>query len=485
VTTTLYSTGFPGGIFNSGFAASWIAQRIADAQPAPAGGETYAKALIGEGTRQCLANQALRLQMQNIDVLLRRGSHYTPALYDQRSPQLWARHIDVPVFLSGALQDTETGPQWPDMIPALSHDPTVWVTMVNGTHVDSIGPGAISRWVEFLDLYVADRLPSISPIVTSLSGLLYKYIADGAPSEPFPPLQDTNAPSVAAARVDYTRQNARITVLFDNGGGSAGPGAFQPVWQAGFTSWPPPRAVATTFDLGSDGRLTTTRAKKPSTVSFRPDPAARPATDLAASANSFAALPPYDWTPVVGSEGLGFISPVLKQSLVVVGPASLDLMLKSTALDTDLQATVSEVLPDGQEMYVQSGFLRASDRALDGAASTATHPVPTYLAATARSLPRGRFTLVRVPIDPIGFAFRSGSRIRITITAPGGTRPEWAFDTYRTHGRVVDTVELGGARPSSLVLSVVPGIQPPDPQPACPSLRGEPCRTYVPAGNGG
>jgi len=134
---------------------------------------------------------------------------------------------------------------------------------------------------------------------------------------------------------------------------------------------------------------------------------------------------------------------------------------------------------------VQSGFLRASDRALDGAASTATHPVPTYLAATARSLPKGRFALVRVPIDPIGFAFRSGSRIRITITAPGGTRPEWAFDTYRTHGRVVDTVELGGARPSSLVLSVVPGIQPPDPQPACPSLRGEPCRTYVPAGNGG
>ena len=65
------------------------------------------------------------------------------------------------------------------------------------------------------------------------------------------------------------------------------------------------------------------------------------------------------------------------------------------------------------------------------------------------------------------------------------TRPAWVFTTYQTHGTVTDTVGLGGTTPSALVLSVVPGITPPDAQPACPSLRGEPCRTYVPAGNGG
>jgi hypothetical protein len=160
-------------------------------------------------------------------------------------------------------------------------------------------------------------------------------------------------------------------------------------------------------------------------------------------------------------------------------------MLKSTAPDTDLQATVSEVRPDGQEMYATSGFLRAQDRAVDPAASTATHPVPTYLASTASPLPKGTFTLVRVPIDPIGYAFRAGSRIRVTVEAPGGTRPEWAFDTPHTGGNVTDTVELGGATPSSLVLSVENGVNPTDAQPACPSLRGQPCRAYVAAGNGG
>jgi len=37
LTDDLYSTGFPGGMFNSGFAGSWLAERQSDAQVAPAG----------------------------------------------------------------------------------------------------------------------------------------------------------------------------------------------------------------------------------------------------------------------------------------------------------------------------------------------------------------------------------------------------------------------------------------------------------------
>ena len=134
---------------------------------------------------------------------------------------------------------------------------------------------------------------------------------------------------------------------------------------------------------------------------------------------------------------------------------------------------------------MQTGELRASDRALDPAASTATHPVPTYAASTAKPLPQGRFTEVRIPMLPFGYAFRAGSRIRVAITAPGGDRPVWQFDTFPTSGTVTDTVRLGGESPSALVLAVVPKIVPADPQPACPSLRGQPCRRYVAAANGG
>ncbi len=483
LTDDLYSTGFPGGMFNSGFAGSWIAQRIADAAPAPQGGQPYARALIEQGDRQCLADQALHLQTQNIDALLQQASHRVASIYDQRSPSTWATRVDVPVFLSGAFQDEQTGGQWPAIVGDLSHDPDVWVTMVNGTHVDSLGPGTMSRWIEFLDIFVADEVPANSAVVQTLATDLYDQLAS-APSGPVAPLQFTDEPSVAAARAAFEQQ-PRVRVLFDNGGGSAGRGALEPVWSADFTSWPPPQARATTFDLGSDGRLIAPPAPAPaSIVSFRPDPSARPATDLP-EGNPWAALPPYQWTPVTGSDGLGFVSAPLTHDLTVVGPASLDLWVKSTAPDTDLQATVSEVRPDGKELFMQTGELRASDRALDRGASTATHPVPTYAGATARPLPPGRYTEMRIPILPFGYAFRAGSRIRVTITAPGGDRPVWEFDTYQTHGTVTDTVALGGATPSALVLSVVPGLVPPDPQPACPSLRGQPCRASVAAGNGG
>jgi hypothetical protein len=92
---------------------------------------------------------------------------------------------------------------------------------------------------------------------------------------------------------------------------------------------------------------------------------------------------------------------------------------------------------------------------------------------------------VRIPIQPFAYAFRTGSRIRVTITAPGGDRPVWQFETYATGGTVTDTIGLGRSHRSALVLSVVPGVTPPDAQPACPSLRGQPCRSYVAAANGG
>lgn len=491
LTNDLYDTGFPGGIYNSGFAGSWLAQRVQDAEAAPAGGETYAKVLIAEGDRTCLADQALHPETQDLQALLAQASHRSPALYDQRSPSTWAKRVDVPVFLSGAFQDDETGGQWPAIVADLSGDKHVFVTMVNGTHVDSLGPDTITRWLEFLDVYVADEVPKPEPLLSTLAPVFYQALA-GAPSGPLPAIRFTDDTSVAQARRQFERQTPRVRVLFDNGAGSAGPGALQPVWEVDTTAWPPPDAVPTTFVAGPGGTLTergpegAQGSKRTSTVSFRPDPAARPATDLAASANPWAALPPYDWTPVAGSDGVGFITKPLTHDLVVAGPAAMDLELESSAADTDLQVTVSEVRPDGQEMFVNSGQLRASDRALDHGASTADDPVPSYLASQARPLPAGRFTEVEVPILPFAYAFRAGSRIRVTITAPGGDRPEWAFaDTYQTHGTVTDTLGLGGVRPTALVLSVLPGTTPPDPQPPCPSLRGEPCRTYVPAGNGG
>jgi hypothetical protein len=112
-------------------------------------------------------------------------------------------------------------------------------------------------------------------------------------------------------------------------------------------------------------------------------------------------------------------------------------------------------------------------------------PVPTYLASDKKNLPAGTFTLVRIPVDPIAHAFRAGTALRIVISAPGGDRPSWTFETPATHNEVVDTVALGGRDGSSLVVNEVAGVVPTPGLPACGALRGEPCRAYAPLGNQG
>jgi uncharacterized protein len=201
--------------------------------------------------------------------------------------------------------------------------------------------------------------------------------------------------------------------------------------------------------------------------------------------DAWKAQPPYNWAPLAPGKGIGFATAPLARDVVIAGPASLDVHLKSSARDTDLQVTLSEVRPDGRETYVQNGWLRASHRRLDAGPSTVLDPFPTHLERDAAPLPKGRRALVRVPIWPVAHAFRAGSKIRVTLQAPGGDRSRWDFDTVDS-GRTRNSVALGGKRASSLVLPVLAGATAQGtPLPAPTALRGQPSRAYVSAWNGG
>jgi hypothetical protein len=179
VTDDLYTaTGFPGGIENSGFAKSWAKERMDDAKPAPGGGQPWAKALIKAGDRHCIANQRLRLQTQDILAAYKRNPFRTPSLFDPRSPGTWLKRATVPTFLVGQFQDEQTGGHFPEALAGLASNPKVWLSLQNGVHADSLGPTTITRWVEFLKLYVAGEVPRVPDSVLSLSGQLYTYLAD-------------------------------------------------------------------------------------------------------------------------------------------------------------------------------------------------------------------------------------------------------------------------------------------------------------------
>ena len=144
----------------------------------------------------------------------------------------------------------------------------------------------------------------------------------------------------------------------------------------------------------------------------------------------------------------------------------------------DLQVTVSEVRPDGKETYVQSGYLRSSFRTLNKKASTLVQPVLKQGPGDTAKLPKAKLTKLTIPLYYEGHLYRAGSRIRVTVSAPAGDQPVWAFaETVPTHNANV-TVAFSHKHQSRLVLPLVPGISAPTPLPPCPGLRGEPCRNY-------
>jgi len=500
-----YGTGFPGGIFNDGFAYSWITERAEDAEPAPEGGQPWARAMASNGDplvmnpalresqkQHCIKNQQMRLQTRDYNKEIVNNPYRTPGLFEKRSPGAWVKNIDVPVFWVGAFQDEQTGGHWVEAVQNLSkRNPDVWVSMQNGVHVDSLGPSTITRWAEFMNLFTGKgRVPRVNPLVIAAGPVLYQFLADAGSL----PIQQSrywlmlNTPqNVAAAKADF-RKDPRIRVLMDNGDAVPGqPGAIGADWETSFGDWPPANLTPVKYFLGQGGQLSRTKAAKGKTASYVSDPGARPSKTLGenAQSDSWKAQPPYNWQPLAPGKGLGFVTPPLDQDVFIAGPSSVDLYLKSNMKNTDIQVTLTEVRPDGKETYVQNGWLRASHRKLDKKASTPYNPVQTWLKKDGAPLKKRKFNYERIQIFPVAHVFRAGSRIRLNIQAPGGDRTIWNFQTIEK-GKTRNTIGLGGVIPSKLVLPVIPGQ---DAQgtslPGATALRGQPSRGYVPASNGG
>ncbi len=480
--------GFPGGIFNNGFAQSWLEDRRSDAEPAPTGGQSWAIKRVNDGDETCLANQKLRLQ--TLDPVEFTTSHpfYVPSLMDERSPINWVARIQVPTFFSSSWQDEQTGGDFASMLNRFPKRPDVKITVQNGVHTSSLDPDVLWNWLAFLDLYVTRTAPNPGRIA-SIAPIIYQQIlGNGTPTPPLPSDRFDGITKYEAAKALF-ESDPHVRVRMENGAGSPTPGLPAETFEIGFAQWPPTAIHQSIWYFGAGGSLVRARphGDDSDADSYRPDPSVRPSQSLPGTDedSSWEIIPPYDWAPLVDGTALAYATPPLDDDMTIVGPSSIDLWLQSTAGDTDVQVTLSEIRPDGLEAYVQNGWLRASHRKLDRRTSTKIDPRPTHLQSDASPLPFGQFSKVRVELFAVAHVFRKGSRIRISIEAPGGDRTRWAFDTPLTGGLVQNTIARSTAHASRIVLPVIPGVQAPPTLPPCPGLRGQPCRSYVPAANGG
>jgi predicted acyl esterase len=476
--TTLY----PGGILNTGFALPYARARDHDAQAAaPGHGQAWALQRIRSGDRVCRQNQVLHPEAVNNVRQVFANRYYRPSVANPLNPTTFVRKIRAPVYLACQWTDEQTGGHCPDLARHFTGTRLKWFTFTNGVHVDSLDPATAERWYDFLSLFVARRQPSLSPAVRALAPELYQ-VAMGVSGVSFPaddPIQDQ--PSFTASLAAF-EQLPSVRLLFDNGAGGAQPGAPGPAFEQSFPRWPIPGTQATSWYLSFDGALVPGATRLPGLDTFTWNPRARPRTDFTGNTGAgglWGATPHYHWVANPSGTALSYVTAPLNSNMVVVGAGSLQAWISASVPDVDLQVTVSEVRPDGIETFVQSGWLRASERKL-APGSTLLEPQLSLRRRDAAPLPRGRFTRVVVPLYYEGHVYRAGSRIRITISAPGGDQPTWAFTDLVPARRATVRVAHSEARPSRLVLPVVSGVTVPTGLPPCPGLRGEPCRRYVP-----
>ncbi|MBI2170072.1 MAG: CocE/NonD family hydrolase [Actinobacteria bacterium] len=429
VTTDLYrDVAYPGGILNTAFVGLWsLAYR-------PGISELSAIA-TAQGDTECSLNMAAR--EADGDLQPNNGWEALTALQHPSDDEVWARYspqstlaqVRLPVLACQAGQDEQVGSRAGSYyFDALDKNRT-WTVFTNGAHGtcdDFAGSPFTDLLVRFFDRYV-------------------KGSQNGFENEPHVRIWHETAGSL----YDWIR----------------------PAWVTTHTSWPPP-VKAKTYYLRGGGRLD---GRAPS-LPEAPDRYTYPLLSSSTDDTEFA-QPHLAWkVPNAPGGSVSFTTPALSKDLEVFGPGSVDLWVSSSASDTDLQVTLTEVRSDGQEVYLQRGWLRASHRKLDAGRSTPLRPFHTHKASDAAALVPGQPTLARVELNPLSHVFRKGSAIRVYVEAPTGLTGERGFQFLVTPA--VNSVLHDPAHPSKLVLGSLAGGAPTGPPP-CDTVLSQPCRTNL------
>lgn len=473
----LWRQQWPGGIYNAGFTRAWLAMRDAETR---VGGQAWDQGRIDAGDEVAAANQRIRSQNFDFERFGRAIEVFRPTLEARRVASFVDR-IDVPVYLTGAWQDEQTGSRFALMLDRFTSSPHTRFTVFNGHHPDGYSPMVILRWFEFLSFHVARRIPKVNDMIRMFAPAQFVEFFGYEPE--LEPDRYVQHESFDEALAEYMAEPP-VRILFENGAGHEVLGATAHRYEVAVASFPPPGVEPQRWWLDADdagvGALVSEHPDGEGVDRYLDDIDAPPlaySMELLDDLNRFT-LPevPITWTRFDDEHRAVYESAPLAQPLSIAGQGHVDLWLRPGTTDTAVQVTLTEVRTDGLEQRVQSGWHRPTHRVEDPRYSDDLRVDYTFTPEDRSPLVPGEWINFRVPIYPVTHVFRAGSRLRLAITTPGRDHPFWCFDAPVVDG-VGHDVGRGGEHASSLVLPLWPeGVDHPDDLPPPGSLRGQPTR---------
>jgi putative CocE/NonD family hydrolase len=389
---------YPGGVSNYGFPLLWTGgvRNVYDI-----GGGTLDGLM--EGDAICAQNLASHRRTIINDPIVQGLTDTDNNWWQSRSLINYAERIDIPVHITGAYQDEQTGPRGPyHLFEALNGAPKRLV-MTNGDHGTQTSTREI--WT--------DRRAWLDRWVRGAGG-------------------------------DFARSS--VTTLFELSNGKSNG-----------------RKVSRTFPL-EDTRWTDVFLRRNGRLSFAP-PIKNEQSDQYLSGSprqSWSYQAGHEaGSPVTAAEGpdeLTYITKSFRSPVALVGPMTATLFVSSTATDTELFVQLIDVAPNGSRYYLQRGMLRASHRAINRSLSDKTAGGRIYRPYRPHTNPTditpGKTYRYLVEMFPIGHIFRPGHRLAVKIHTPPAVDSYYAYVPERPVG--VNTVLHDRKHPSSLMLPIVP-----------------------------
>ncbi len=307
---------------------------------------------------------------------IRANAHYVPPVADPLDPVTFVDKIKVPTFMACQWEDEQTGGHCPDLVQHFTGTKQKWFTFTNGAHVDSLDPATFDRWYDFLELFVAHQAPIVNQAVIRAAAPVIYQSAMGLPDSdivtlPPDPIQEEPTYQSALCGVrgaargqGPVRQRRRH--LADRRTNRRRPVSG---FRAVVLDLPGPGHDRAHWYFGPDGTLTDQSAAKPGIDQYTSNPKALPPTDFGNNTGSGglwgnASQWQWNWKQNPAGTAVSYVSAPLKTNTTVIGGGAVHLWVRSSTPDVDLQATVSEVRPDGNETFVQNGWMRASERKL-------------------------------------------------------------------------------------------------------------------------
>lgn len=397
---------YPGGVSNYGFPLLWtgLIRNIYDV-----GGGTYPG--LAAGDLQCAANVATHRRVVVNDPIIQGLADTDNTWFQSRSLINYVERIEVPVHISGANQDEQTGPRGPYHLWEALQGVPKRLMMSNGDHGTQTNPE-----------FQADRLAWMDHWIRG---------------------EDNGFGSWKPGR---KRTPTSVVSLFETQGGQSGG-----------------RVVSKTFPL-ENTQWKNVYLHEGGALDFQP-PTGAEASDMYVSGSprgswSFQAGdelgPPL--TTEDGPDELTYTSAAFDEPTALSGPITATIFSSATATDTEFFVQLIDEGPDGSRQYLQRGMLKASHRAIDRGLSDKLAGGTIYRPYRPHTNPTDITPLeineYLIEVFPLTWVFRPGHRLVVKIHTPPLVDSFNAYVPKRLPG--INTIYHDPEHPSHLMLPFVP-----------------------------